>query len=179
MPTLNGCCPSTPRNVNSQGRTNYFQSSVSRLHLNALHAVFSMSGNDMPSCSHSCRALALERAEAHMAITAACYTRQETLPALLLHYCPTFSLGCSAFLFPLKPRILELRRPSCYMEASYMKARVYSLHLTFGWEYTETPSFNTYLHTLTHTSKHLLYITFMDVLHHFESSDMKVSRSYR
>ena len=52
-----------------------------------------------------------------MAITAARYTRQETLPALLLRYCPTFSLGCSAFLFPLKHRILELRRPSRYMEA--------------------------------------------------------------
>ena len=79
----------------------------------------------MPFCSYSCRALALERAKAHMAITAARYTRQETLPALLLRYCPTFSLGCSAFLFPLEPRILELRRPSRYMEASYMEARVY------------------------------------------------------
>ena len=81
----------------------------------------------MPSCSHSCRALALERAEAHMAIIAARYTRQETLPALLLRYCPIFSLGCSAFLFPLKPRILELRRPSRYMEASYMEVRVYNI----------------------------------------------------
>ena len=64
----------------------------------------------------------LERAKAHIA---ARYTRQGTLPALLLRYCPIFSLGCSAFLFPLKPRILELRRPSRYMEASYMEARVY------------------------------------------------------
>ena len=79
----------------------------------------------MPSFSHSCRALALDCAKDHMAITAARYTRQETLPALLLRYCPTFSLGCSAFLFPLKSRILELRRPSRYMEASYMEARVY------------------------------------------------------
>ena len=38
---------------------------------------------DMPSCSHSCRALALERAKAHIVITAARYTRQETLPALV------------------------------------------------------------------------------------------------
>ena len=60
-----------------------------------------------------------------MVITAARYTRQETLPALLLRYCPIFSLGWSAFVFPLKPRILELRRPSRYMEASYMEARVY------------------------------------------------------
>ena len=79
----------------------------------------------MPSCSHSCRALALERVEAHMAITAARYTRQETLPALLLRYSPIFSLGWSAFVFPLKSRILELRQPSRYMEASYMEARVY------------------------------------------------------
>ena len=83
----------------------------------------------MPSCSHSCRALALERAEADIAIIAARYTRQETLPALLLRYCPIFSLGCSAFLFPLKPRILELRRPSRYMEASYMEVRVYITRL--------------------------------------------------
>ena len=79
----------------------------------------------MPSCSHSCRALALERVKVHMAITAARYTRQETLPVLLLRYCPIFSLGWSAFVVPLKPRILELRRPSRYMEASYMEARVY------------------------------------------------------
>ena len=83
------------------------------------------SPRDVPSCSHSCRALALERAKAHIAITAARYTRQETLLALLLRYCPIRSLRCSAFLFPLKPRILELRRPSRYMEASYMEARVY------------------------------------------------------
>ena len=79
----------------------------------------------MPSCSHSCRALALERVKAYMAITAARYTRQETLPALLLRYCPIFSLGWSASVFPLKPRIIELRRPSRYMEASYMEAPVY------------------------------------------------------
>ena len=79
----------------------------------------------MPSCSHSCRVLALEGTKAHIAITAARYTRQETLPTLLLRHCPIFSLGCSAFLFPLKPRTLELRRPSRYMEASYMEARVY------------------------------------------------------
>ena len=78
----------------------------------------------MPSCSHSCRALALVRAKAHIATTAARYTRQETLTALLLRYCSTFSLVCSAFFFSLKPRILE-RRPSRYMEASYMEARVY------------------------------------------------------
>ena len=66
----------------------------------------------------------LERAKAHIAITAARYTRQGTLPALLLRYWPIFSLGCSAFLFPLKPRIIELRRTSRYMEASYMEARV-------------------------------------------------------
>ena len=84
----------------------------------------------MPSCSHSYRALALERANAHIAITATRYTRQETLLALLLRYCPIFSLGCSAFLFPLKPRIPELRRPSRYMEVSYMEARVYLDKLT-------------------------------------------------
>ena len=86
----------------------------------------------MPSCSQSCRALALERVKVHMAITAARqsrYTRQETLPALLLRYCPIFSLGWSAFVFPLKPRILELRRPSRYMEASYMEARVYLIKI--------------------------------------------------
>ena len=79
----------------------------------------------MPSCSDSYIVLALERVKAHMAITAARYTRQETLPALLLRYCPIFSLGWSAFVFPLKPRILELRLPSRYMEASIMEARVY------------------------------------------------------
>ena len=79
------------------------------------------SARDVPSCSHSCRALALERAKAHIAITAARYTRQETLPALLLRYCPIFSLSCSAFLFPLKHQV-ELRRPSRYMEARvYMR----------------------------------------------------------
>ena len=76
----------------------------------------------MPSCSHSCRVLALERVKAHMAITAARYPRQETLPGLLLRYCLIFSLGWSAFVFPLKPRILELRRQSRYMAASYMEA---------------------------------------------------------
>ena len=86
-----------------------------------------MSARDVPSCSHSCGALALERAKAHIAITAARYTRQETLPALLLRYCPIFLLGCSVFLFHLKPRIPELRRPNRYMEASYMEARVYFL----------------------------------------------------
>ena len=91
----------------------------------------------MPSCSHSCTALALERAKAHMAITAAGYTRQETLPALLLRYCPIFSLGWSAFVFPLKTRILELRRPSRYMEASYMEARVYLS--TISWSSTKYP----------------------------------------
>ena len=86
-----------------------------------------MSGNECERCALLLTlmwALALERAKAHIAITAARYTRQETLPALLLRYCPIFSLGCSAFLFPLKPRILELRQPSRYMEASYMEARV-------------------------------------------------------
>ena len=64
-----------------------------------------------------------------MAVTAARYTRQETLLALLLRYCPIFSVGWSASVFPLKPRILELRRPSRYMEASYMEARVYFYNL--------------------------------------------------
>ena len=72
---------------------------------------------------------------------AARYTRQETLPALLLRYCPIFSLVCSAFLFPLKPRILELHRPSRYMEVSYMEARVYRqrwiLKDSFCFQYTQ------------------------------------------
>ena len=44
-------CPSTSRNVNSQGRANYFQPSVSRLQVNALHTVFSMSGNECKRCA--------------------------------------------------------------------------------------------------------------------------------
>ena len=51
LPTLNGCCPSTSRNVNSQGRTNYFQPAVLRLQVNVLRAAFSMSGNECKRCA--------------------------------------------------------------------------------------------------------------------------------
>ena len=52
----------------------------------------------------------------------------EALPALLLHYCSTFSLGSNASLSPFRPLIAELRRPSRQMGPSYMDARVYILY---------------------------------------------------
>ena len=66
LPTLNGGCPSTSRNVNTQGRTNYFQPSVSRLQVNALHAVFSMSGNECERCAPLLTLIQSASARAHL-----------------------------------------------------------------------------------------------------------------
>ena len=39
------------RNVNSQGRTNYFQAAISRLQVNTLRAAFSLSGSECKRCA--------------------------------------------------------------------------------------------------------------------------------
>ena len=44
-------CPWASVNVNSQGRTNYFQAAVSRLQVNALRAAFLISGRECKTCA--------------------------------------------------------------------------------------------------------------------------------